>query len=85
MQACSSEDRQGSFYLLEDGEKLTIQEDDYKDGVFNVLDYCDDPIGDLPVKYARIHEECPFGAIFVDHIDYDEEKEKYIPYVRIYK
>ncbi len=81
----SSEDRQGSFYLLEDGEKLTIQEDDYKDGVFNVLDYCDDPIGDLPVKYARIHEECPFGAIFVDHIDYDEEKEKYIPYVRIYK
>lgn len=41
-------------------------------------------VGRLPKKVADKYIKEGAAGCFIDHIDYDDEKDKYIPYVKIY-
>lgn len=82
-----SEEKQDGISHLVEGEKLTIKEDEFnfEKVVFEVLDWCQEPIGKLPAKYAKMYLDQPFSGVFFDHAEYDEENDIYIPYIRFYK
>ena len=70
---------------MEDGEELDIEEDYDNNGndIVIVMGQGDE-IGRLPKKQAnRIISE-GFAGCFLDHIETDVEKDKYIPFVDIY-
>lgn len=73
----AGEDAQFSLSLMSDGEPLDFDEED--DGIVAISD-----IGYLPKSVAARYNQEGAAGVFVDHIDYDDEKDKYIPYVKIY-
>lgn len=73
----AGEDAQFSLSLMSDGEPLDFDEED--DGVVAISD-----IGYLPKSVAARYNQEGAAGVFIDHIDYDDEKDKYIPYVKIY-
>lgn len=78
----ANQDAQFALMGLEPGVKLDVEEDYDREG--SVLVMCGDAIGALPKKSAErfLDEGC--AGVFLDHIDYDDEKDKDIPYVKIY-
>lgn len=56
--------------------------DDNGNDIINILG--DDVIGRLPKKAAARYLSEGAARIFLDRVEYDEEKDKYIPYVKIY-
>lgn len=84
---CYSEDSQMEITCLEKGVKLDF-DDNYID------DYTDDDsvhivnegqsIGKLPKKYADKYLDEGAAAVFLDHVDYNNETDKETPYVIIY-
>jgi len=83
--AFSSNAKQETISFLEDGEELDIEEDYDNNGndIVIVMGQGDE-IGRLPKKQAnRIISE-GFAGCFLDHIETDVEKDKYIPFVDIY-
>lgn len=81
--AYTAEEKQNGILASTPGEKLTCADDEDAYGKVNVLDYCQDPIGSLPKKYADLFLEEGFAGVFFDHADEDDNG-KYIPYVKIY-
>lgn len=83
--AFSSNAKQETISFLEDGEELNIEEDYDNNGndIVIVMGQGDE-IGRLPKKQAnRIISE-GFAGCFLNHIEIDVEKDKYIPFVDIY-
>lgn len=83
--AFSSNAKQETISFLEDGEELDIEED-YDNNGNNIVVVMGqgDEIGRLPKKQAsRVINE-GFAGCFLDHIETDVEKDKYIPFVDIY-
>ena len=66
-----------AFY--HDGDKVDLSEDMYEECAVSV-----ESIGYLPKKAAQRYIDEGAAAAFIDHIDYDVDKEKDIPYVKIY-
>ena len=81
--AYTAEENQNGIFASTPGEKLTCADDEDTYGKVNVLDYCQDPLGRLPKKYADLFFEEGFAGVFFDHADEDDEG-KLIPYVKIY-
>lgn len=75
----ANQDAQDMLVYYSDGDKVTLTEDTFCEDVVNV-----EGIGDLPKKAAQRYIDEGAAAAFIDHIDYDDEKDKYIPYVKIY-
>ena len=87
---CYSEDSQMQISCLEKGVKLEFDDN------YDLLDYNDfeskniwvvshaQSIGKLPKKYANKYIDEGAKAIFLDHVEYDEEKDKETPYVIVY-
>lgn len=79
--AYASEDHQDAILAREEGDKLDLEGDDPESGV----EVCyGDTLGKLPKAAAKRYIEEGCAGVFLDHVDYDEEKDKYIPYVKIY-
>lgn len=83
---CANKDAQSSMSGIQEGVKLDFDENyDLEapdDTVF--ITYYGDAIGALPKKVAEKYLDEGAAAVFLDHIDYDYEKDKDIPYVKIY-
>lgn len=81
--AYASSDKQEAIAYLEDGQKLTIVDDDgdhvYVANYFNGFE-----IGNLPKKYENMYFDEGFSGIFFDHQEWDEDREKAVPFVKIY-
>lgn len=75
----SNEDAQFELSYTHDGDKVDLLEDSFDEDVVLV-----EGIGSLPKRAAQRFIENGAEAAFIDHIDYDDEKDKYIPYVKIY-
>lgn len=81
----SNEDAQFAISLLKDGAMLDFEESrDYEDPEDTVYITYGDSIGALPKTTAKKYLEEGAAAVFLDHVDYDVNKEKDIPYVKIY-
>lgn len=83
--SCTSESKQVNISLLEEGQKLFIEDDD--DGKLYVRDVNYHEIGKLPAKFSRMHEDGDLRGIFFDHNETVEDangNETDIPYVRFY-
>lgn len=79
--AYASEEHQDAIIAREAGDKLDLKGDDPDDGV----EVCyGDVLGKLPKAAARRYLDEGCAGVFLDHVDYDDEKDKYIPYVKIY-
>ncbi len=63
---------------------LTAVEDEDSNGNDIISILADDIIGRLPKKVAAKYLSEGAAKIFLDRVEYDEEKDKYIPYVKIY-
>ena len=72
----SNEDAQLSISILENREPLDFDEEDEAVAISD--------IGYLPKSAASKYFEEGAAGVFLDHVDYDDEKDKYIPYVKIY-
>lgn len=79
----SSELKQDGISMLIDGEKLNVVEDDYTDGKVIVIDYAEEPIGNLPSKYAKIFLDEGFAGVFFHH-SIENNDGKLIPFVKIF-
>lgn len=82
---CYNEDAQFSMSGLKDGEKLDFDdnyESDDPDGTIWIT--YGSAIGTLPKRTAQRYLNEGAAAVFLDHLDYDIEKDKEIPYVKIY-
>lgn len=82
----ANEDAQLAINGLQDGTKLEF-DDDYsydlpEDTVCITYGGC--ALGALPKSTARKYLDESAAAVFLDHIDYDSDKDKDIPYVKIY-
>ena len=82
--AYSAAAKQESIETLKPLELLSLTEDDWTDNKVNVLDWCEEPIGSLPKKYANLFLEDSINRVLFDHMEYDDEKDKYIPFVKIF-
>lgn len=79
--AYASKDHQDAILAREAGDKLDLEGDDLEDGV----EVCyGDTLGKLPKAAAKRYIEEGCAGVFLDRVDYDDEKDKYIPYVKIY-
>ena len=79
----ASSDVQDNIGYMHEGEKVDLEE--YYDGDDSVVvSSCGLEIGQLPKKQVRkfIEEGC--AGAFVEEIEYDYEKDRYIPHIRIY-
>ena len=82
---CLNQDAQDSMVGLNDGDKLDFDtEYDYDAPDDTVWVTSGSAIGRLPKRIAQRYLDQGAKAIFLDHLDYDCEKEKDIPYVKIY-
>lgn len=82
---CGGSEKQESISCLSEDDEVTIDTDFNGNGdpICILSTACGD-IGRLPLKITeRIHSQMPY-ACYIDHIDYDEENDKYSPYVKIY-
>lgn len=82
----ANEDAQNAISGLQDGLKLDFDEDysyDFPEDTVCVT-YGGCALGALPKATARKYLEESAAAVFLDHVDYDMEKDKEIPYVKIY-
>ena len=82
----SGEERQGTIYLLNKDDELDIDSEYTNDGDvrYIVTTLGGDPVGRLPKSVqARLADET-YEACYVDHVAYDEDRDRYIPYIRIY-
>lgn len=83
--AFSSNAKQETISFLEDGEELDIEEDyDNNGNDIVIVMRKGDEIGRLPKKQANRIKSEGFAGCFLDHIETDVEKDKYIPFVDIY-
>ena len=73
----SNEDAQLSISILENREPLDFDEEDEETIAISDIGY-------LPKSAAKKYAEEGAAGVFLDHVDYDDEKDKYIPYVKIY-
>lgn len=73
----SGEDAQLALATMEGGEKLDVDEEGEDDVAISDIGY-------LPRSAAARFCEEGAAGVFVDHIDYDDEKDQYIPYIKIY-
>lgn len=83
--SCMSEEKQEIIYDLEKGQKLFIETDD-NDKPY-IRDIQNNPIGNLPAKYANAYIEDEIAGVFFDHTEKIENangEEKEIPYVKVY-
>lgn len=83
--SCTSEEKQDNIMLLEQGQKLFVEEDD--DGKWYVRDVNYHKIGRLPAKFNRMYEDGDLRGMFFDHTETVENANGYeyeIPYVRFY-
>lgn len=82
----ANEDAQSTLLSIEENTKLDFDEDyDYNapdDTVW--ITYGSSSIGTLPKNIAKKYLEEGATAVFLNHIDYDIEKDKEIPFVKIY-
>lgn len=82
---CLNQDAQDSMVGLEDGDKLDFDtEYDFEAPEGTVWVTSGPAIGRLPKRVAQRYLDEGAKAVFLDHLDYDYEKEKDIPYVKIY-
>lgn len=82
---CLNQDAQDSMIGLSDGDKLDFDtEYDFEAPDDTVWVTSGSAIGRLPKRIAKRYLDEGAKAIFLDHLDYDYEKEKDIPYVKIY-
>lgn len=82
---CGTNDRQEVIALLDEGDEIEIVEDVDENG--DDIITLDTNFGDIGVLGAKLQKKVSEeGAVacFIDHVDYNEETEKYTPYVRIY-
>lgn len=79
--AYASEDAQDEIGTLEPGDQLDIEGDDPDDGIEI---WHNSRIGKLPKSVAKKYAEEGCAGVFFEKSDYDIEKGKEIPYVRIY-
>lgn len=81
----ANNDAQFAMSGLEDGVKLDFDENyEYDAPEGTVWVSFGAPIGRLPKRFAKKYLENGAEAVFLDHIDYDIEKEKDVPYVIIF-
>lgn len=83
---CYNEEMQDMVRTLQVGEKLDLEESsnwEVPDGTVEVT-VLGALVGALPKKAANRYLDEGAAAAFVDHIDYDYEKDKDIPYIKIY-
>ena len=68
---------------MHEGEKVDLEEDyDGDDSV--IVSSVGMEIGHLPKKQARKFVADGCAGAFVEEIEYDDEKDRYIPHIRIY-
>ena len=72
-----NQDAQLFLMDMENGEPLEAEEEDDETVAVSNIGY-------LPKTDAIRYIQDGASGIFVDHIDYDDEKDKYIPYAKIY-
>ena len=78
----TNEDAQFALMGLTPGTKLDLEEDyDRED---SVLVMYGDAIGALPKRHAKRFLEDGCSGAFLDRLEYDDEKDKDVPYIRIY-
>lgn len=84
--AYSSESKQSAISMLSKGDELLLDdyEDDNGNNVVDVLGFLAEPIGRLPKKQVTKYFENGIAACYFDHADFDDDKEKDIPYIEIY-
>lgn len=73
----TGQDAQLALATMESGERLDLDEED--EAVVAVSD-----IGYLPKSAASRYSSEGAAGVFIDHVDYDDEQDRYIPYVKIY-
>ena len=80
----AKKDAQESLSFSSKGEKLDLEEDFDAENSVVVSDSCGNEIGYLPQKQAKrfLAEGC--AGAFLESADYDDEKDKYIPHIKIY-
>lgn len=83
---CLNQDAQDALIGLDNGDKLDFDENyDFKAPEGTVwITYGASSIGRLPKKTSERYHAEGAKAVFLDHLDYDYEKDKQIPYVEIY-
>lgn len=82
----SGEERQETIYLLNKDDELDIDSEYTDDGDvrYIVTTLSGDSVGRLPKSVqARLANE-NYEACYVDHVAHDEDRDRYIPYIRIY-
>lgn len=83
--SCTSESKQINISLLEEGQKLFVEDDD--DGKLYVRDVNYHELGRMPAKFNRMHDDGDLRGMFFDHAETTEDangNEIDIPYVRFY-
>lgn len=82
----TNEAAQDALFALQDGTKLEFDENyDYNLPEDTIcITYIGSAIGALPKKTAQRYIEEGAAAVFLDHTDYDMDKEKEVPFVKIY-
>lgn len=80
----AKKDTQESLSFSSKGEKLDLEEDYDAENSVVVSDDYGNEIGYLPQKQAKrfLAEGC--AGAFLESADYDDEKDKYIPHIKIY-
>lgn len=80
----AKKDAQESLSFSSKGEKLNLEEDFDAENSVVVSDGYGNEIGYLPQKQAKrfLAEGC--AGAFLESADYDDEKDKYIPHIKIY-
>lgn len=81
----ASEAKQDAIACCYDGQKLVCYEDDDGKRVYVSDFFSSSVIGYLPAKYAEMYLDSGFVGIFFDHSETDEEREREIPFVKIYQ
>lgn len=79
----TNKDIQENICYMHEGEKVDLEEDyDGDDSV--IVSSVGMEIGHLPKKQARKFVADGCAGAFVEEIEYDDEKDRYIPHIRIY-
>lgn len=83
--AYSSCSKQDEISCLDSMDELTLSEDYNDNGnLFVSVESSGDEIGKLPKSIAKKYVDEGASACFFEKAEYDEESDKYIPYVRIF-
>ncbi len=80
----ANKDVQENLEYINEGDMCELSEDFDDENNDIIIVEVGDKIGQLPKKQAEKFRSNGCAGAFIDHVDFDDEKEKYIPYVKIY-